>query len=54
MGTDERAVVRPDLSVRGVQQLSVADVSIMPRHISGNTHASALMIGERAADLLWR
>lgn len=52
MGTDDRAVVRPDLSVRGVEHLAVADVSIMPRHISGNTHACALMIGERAADLL--
>lgn len=54
MGSDATAVVRPDLSVRGVQRLAVADVSIMPRHISGNTHASALMIGERAADLLLR
>jgi len=54
MGSDARAVVGPDLSVRGVERLAVADVSIMPRHISGNTHASALMIGERAADLLRR
>lgn len=52
MGSDRDAVVDPDLSVRGVDGLSVADVSIMPRHISGNTHASALMIGERGADIL--
>jgi choline dehydrogenase len=51
MGSDERSVVRPDLMVRGVDKLAVADVSIMPRHISGNTHAAALMIGDKAADL---
>lgn len=52
MGSDDNAVVSPDLRVRGVGRLAVADVSIMPRHISGNTHACALMIGERAADIL--
>ncbi len=51
MGSDDRAVVGPDLRVRGVEKLAVADVSIMPRHISGNTHAAALMIGDKAADL---
>jgi choline dehydrogenase len=51
MGSDDRSVVRPDLTVRGVDRLAVADVSIMPRHISGNTHAAALMIGDKAADL---
>jgi choline dehydrogenase len=54
MGRDASAVVDPELNVRGVERLAVADVSIMPRHISGNTHACALMIGERAADLLGR
>jgi choline dehydrogenase len=54
MGTDDAAVVDPDLCVRGVEGLSVADVSIMPRHISGNTHAAAMMIGEKAADILRR
>lgn len=52
MGSDDRAVVDPRLRVRGVQNLAVADASIMPRHISGNTHAAAMMIGERAAELL--
>jgi choline dehydrogenase len=51
MGADDRAVVDPQLRVRGVDRLAVADVSIMPRHISGNTHAAALMIGDKAADL---
>ena len=51
MGADDRSVVDPQLRVRGVDRLAVADVSIMPRHISGNTHAAALMIGDKAADL---
>ncbi|MGH2849003.1 MAG: GMC family oxidoreductase [Solirubrobacteraceae bacterium] len=52
MGVDARAVVDPELCVRGVAQLRVADSSIMPTVISGNTHAASIMIGERASDLL--
>lgn len=52
MGVDGRAVVGPDLRVRGVDGLWVADASIFPRHIAGNTNATAIMIGERAADLI--
>ncbi|MDW6021117.1 GMC family oxidoreductase N-terminal domain-containing protein [Mesorhizobium sp. BAC0120] len=52
MGVDDRAVVAPDLRVRGVEGLWVADASIFPRHIAGNTNATAIMIGERAADLI--
>ncbi|HWK63671.1 MAG TPA: GMC family oxidoreductase N-terminal domain-containing protein [Rhizobiaceae bacterium] len=52
MGADDRAVIAPDLRVRGVEGLWVADTSIFPRHIAGNTNATAIMIGERAADLI--
>jgi choline dehydrogenase len=51
MGSDARSVLTPALRVRGVDGLAVADASVMPSHISGNTHAAALMIGEKAADL---
>lgn len=52
MGSDPTAVVTPDLRVRGAESLWVADASIFPRHIAGNTNAIAIMIGERAADLI--
>jgi choline dehydrogenase len=52
MGIDGEAVVDPSLRVRGVDGLHVADASIMPRIISGNTHAACVMIGERMADML--
>ena len=47
MGVDEEAVVTPDLQVRGVGNLWVADASIMPDLISGNTNAACMMIGEK-------
>jgi choline dehydrogenase len=52
MGTDERAVVDPDLRVRGIDGLRVADASIMPTVTGGNTNAPAMMIGERCAELI--
>jgi len=52
MGVDERAVVDPQLRVRGIEGLRVADASIMPSIIGGNTNAPSVMIGDKAADLI--
>lgn len=52
MGTDERAVVDPSLRVRGISGLRVVDASIMPNIVGGNTNAAAMMIGERAVELI--
>ncbi|MNL66920.1 Oxygen-dependent choline dehydrogenase [compost metagenome] len=52
MGVDNMAVVDPELRVQGVEGLRVADASIMPTLIGGNTNAPAIMIGEKAADLV--
>jgi choline dehydrogenase len=52
MGTDDGSVVDPELRVRGVDRLRVADASVMPTLIRGHTHAPSVLIGERAADLI--
>lgn len=52
MGSDDRAVVDPQLRVRGVSGLRVADTSIMPTLVSGNTNGPAMMIGMRAAEFI--
>ncbi|MEM1389211.1 MAG: GMC oxidoreductase, partial [Pseudomonadota bacterium] len=52
MGQDASAVVDHTLRVRGIDGLRVADCSIMPEIVSGNTNAPAIMIGEKAADLI--
>ena len=44
--------VDPDSRVIGVDRLRVADTSVMPTLIGGNTNAAAIMIGENAADLI--
>jgi choline dehydrogenase len=52
MGQDSMSVVDEKLKVRGISGLRVADASIMPTIISGNTHAACIMIGEKASDLI--
>ena len=52
MGANADDVVDTQLRFRGIEGLYVADASIMPRLVSGNTNAPSIMIGERAADFV--
>ncbi|WP_322045032.1 GMC family oxidoreductase [Paraburkholderia sp. J67] len=52
MGSDDEAVLDPTLAVRGVSGLRVVDASVMPRLLSANTNAAAVMIGERGSDFI--
>jgi len=52
MGTDRTSVVTPELEVRGVRGLRVADASVMPIITRGHTHAPSVLIGAKAADLI--
>ncbi len=52
MGADDASVVDPELRVRGIANLRVADASVMPTIIGGNTSAPTMMIGEKAAAMM--
>jgi choline dehydrogenase-like flavoprotein len=52
MGPADSDVVDPQLRVRGVDGLRIADASVLPTQVSGNTAAPAMLVGYRAADLI--
>jgi choline dehydrogenase len=52
MGRDADSVVDASLRVYGIENLRVADASIMPRITTGNTMAPCVIIGERAAEMI--
>jgi choline dehydrogenase len=54
MGPGPMAVVDNSLRVNGMERLRVIDASIMPTVVSGNTNATAIMIGEKGADMILR
>ena len=52
MGPDPNAVVDAQLRVHGIEGLRVADASVFPRVVGGNTNAAVVMVAEKAADMM--
>ena len=52
MGTDAQSVLDPQMRVRGIDALRVADASAMPDLVSAHINACVLMMGEKASDLI--
>ena len=52
MGPDPMAVVDERLRVHGIERLRIADGSVMPTLVSGNTNAACIMIGEKASEMM--
>lgn len=52
MGSDRDSVVDPQLRLRGIDGLRVVDCSVFPRMVSGNSNAAAVMVAEKAADMI--
>jgi choline dehydrogenase-like flavoprotein len=52
MGADAASVVDPQLRVRGLEGLRIADASVMPALVGGNINACVMMIAEKASDLI--
>ena len=52
MGTDKLSVVDERLRITGLTNIRIADASIMPTAVSGNTYAACIMIGEKASDMI--
>jgi choline dehydrogenase-like flavoprotein len=52
MGADESSVVDPQLRLRGIDNVRIADASIMPDVVGGNINACVMMIAEKGADYI--